>query len=444
MAKILGNKEWTWDDVNCEHLDKDHNCIVASRMARKSVKTNPYSCSVCLERPDQKTEMCPAIQNLVVLQKRKEQENKIVTIEDRLGGGVGTELHKVIPSFLDRSGCSCKSYAKKMNIWGPALCERNREAIIHHLLTESAKQPIFGWIPSSTTKIVANKLLTTAINRAREKEEPLHVNNKWFCAVATAPRKIPTVQTCLESMRVAGFDPFVFAEPGSAVLPPEFKETTITHQKKLGVWHNWLFSLRYALENSDANIIMTVQDDSLFHPDSKQFTESFLWPHDKVGFVSLYTPKHYNKKPNQKTALRSCGINRVITKSLWGACALVWPRKVVEEMLEQGLTKTWLGAPTKTPNSTVMQKRKADSSLVQNSDTAIGKLMNRMGRTMWFMDPSPVNHFATTSAANHGGNLGRRNCGRCAKWSESLSDQIPLLTNGKELPPRVDYDNILM
>ena len=444
MNKIIGNKDWTFDDVTCEHLDENKHCRVASKMARSPVRTTPYSCSVCLSRADAKTELCPAIQKLAIVEKRRQREKGIVTIEDKLGTGVGTELHKIIPTFLERKNCSCNSFAKKMNVWGPDMCEKNREHIIQHLVNESKKRSLFSWVPETATKLVAEKLLNTAITKAKFKAKKTQDSDeKWFCAVTTAPREIPTIKTCLESLQIAGFEPFVFAEPGSPDLPLEFKETTIRNKKKKGVWHNWLDSIRYALNNSDANIIMTVQDDSLFHPDSKSFTESILWPHKKVGFVSLYTPKHYNIKPHKKTALRDCGINRVITKSLWGACALVWPRKVLEELLEQDLTKNWEGAPTKTKNSTVMQKRREDPSLVQNSDTAIGKLMNRMGRTMWFMDPSPVNHFATTSAASHGGNKGRRNCGRCAEWSKSLEDQIPLLTNGQELPEKVSYKNII-
>lgn len=442
--ETLGNKDWTWKDVNCEHLTDNKACKIATLMRGRDVITDPYTCSMCMERDDAKTEKCPAIQRLAVLDAKKAQKEIMLNPEKKLGKGVGTELYKMIPKLLDKSSCACKSYAKKMNVWGPAMCEKNREVIVGHLTAQAKERPIFSWVPASATTTVANKLLSTAIKRAIAKETPEDVDLKWFCAVTTAPRKTSTLQTCLESMEVAGFQPFVFAEPGNYNLPPEFSHSLVMHKKRLGVWHNWLFSLRYALENSDANIIMTVQDDSLFHPDSRQFTESILWPHDRVGFVSLYTPAHYNKKPNFKTVKRPCGINRIYTRSMWGACALVWPRKVVEEMLEQPLIKTWIGAPTKTRNSKVMQRRAANPHLVQNSDTAIGKLMNRMDRSMWFMDPSPVNHFATTSTAQHGGNGGNRNCGRCAKWSESLFDQIPLLTNGKELPTKVSYKEITM
>ena len=52
--------------------------------------------------------------------------------------------------------------------------------------------------------------------------------------------------------------------------------------------------------------------------------------------------------------------------------------------------------------------------------------MNRMKRSMWFVDPSPVEHVAQHSVVGHGGNGGRRNCSRCASWDTSLEDQVPI------------------
>jgi hypothetical protein len=56
-------------------------------------------------------------------------------------------------------------------------------------------------------------------------------------------------------------------------------------------------------------------------------------------------------------------------------------------------------------------------------------MVNSLKREMWFVDPSPVSHVARHSAIGHGGNLGRRNCYRCADHAIPLADQVPL-------PPR--------
>ena len=58
------------------------------------------------------------------------------------------------------------------------------------------------------------------------------------------------------------------------------------------------------------------------------------------------------------------------------------------------------------------------------------------------MDPSPVRHIAEHSAMGHGGNKGRRNCGRCAKYSVSLDDQIPFCINGIKPENIVEYKNL--
>ena len=91
-----------------------------------------------------------------------------LTVEERLGQGVGTELHKIIPDFLESKGCNCTNLAKKMNIWGPENCEKKRQQIINHLVMASNKKTILNLIPESATRIVANKLLTEAIKRAKQ------------------------------------------------------------------------------------------------------------------------------------------------------------------------------------------------------------------------------------------------------------------------------------
>lgn len=346
-----------------------------------------------------------------------------VTKRESLGAGPGTELSLLLPKQLERKGCSCKDYAKKMNRWGVEGCRQRFDSIAQHLTTKAEASPLLGWVPSGATRVVAKKLLTIAIERADKKTPVNNSNFEWFTAVTTAPRKDCTLQQCIDSLIVAGFDPTIFAEPDSTKVE---SCRTIENSAKMGVWYNWIKSCEYALSNTSANVIMTVQDDSLFHPDCKTFSEKILWPSKSCGFVSLYTPKHYSIVPHFKTKERDFGVNRVYTRSLWGACALIWPREVLEAVMEHEITKTWLGAPTKSRSQSVMDKRRADRTLVQNSDTAIGKIMNRMNRSMYFVDPSPVEHIAQHSVVGHGGNEGRRNCKRCAKWVEPLEDQVPI------------------
>lgn len=257
---------------------------------------------------------------------------------------------------------------------------------------------------------------------------------KWAVAVTTAPRRDCTLTQCLESLSVAGWKPTVFAEPGSTLTNyPTYWNT----ERKLGVWNNWVNSVRVSMMNPDWDVLMTVQDDSYFHPDSKDFVERCFWPREDCGFISLYTPKHYTIRRDGE--YRPVGINRIHTKSLWGACALVWPRPILELVMQHPLIEKWKGAgpwrKNKGETKEQLQKRKQsfyekrtnDPSLIANSDTAIGKLMNRLGRSMWFVDPSPVEHIAVFSTLKkHGSNNGKRNCWRKADHSLPLDFQVPI------------------
>jgi len=267
------------------------------------------------------------------------------------------------------------------------------------------------------------------------------VDARWAVAVTTAPRTGNTLPQCVSSLRTAGWEPIIFAEPGSQTIEDA---ETVTNKTKLGIWHNWLQSARWCVHNTNAAFILTVQDDVTFHPDSKTFTESILWPSSKCGFVSLYTPKHYQIKDGDPDAWQP-GIRRVRTGSLWGACALVWPRSVLQEVVDHPIASSWLGVrpksvgpvPTGRTNDRTnpaggtgptswREQRKADPSLINNSDTAIGRILKALQREFWYVDPSPAQHVARFSTVNHGDNTGRRNCYRCADCTVPLADQVPV------------------
>ena len=255
------------------------------------------------------------------------------------------------------------------------------------------------------------------------------VHDNWFVAVTSAPRRRPTLRLCLESLWKCGWSPVVFAEP-KTVVPDGFH--AIRNETRKGVWNNWVDSVRYAIEQTDAEYILTVQDDSLFHPESKQLLDATKWPR-AAGFISLYTPTHYamNREP---------GIQPVRTGSMWGACALAWKREMLEQVLSHRLISTWVGAGPRRKKkdskqdivdrrASLRRKHTANPHLIANSDTAIGKICNALGKTMYWVNPSPVRHIATTSTIpKHGGNSGRRNCNPCADHQQPLLEQVYPMT----------------
>lgn len=240
-------------------------------------------------------------------------------------------------------------------------------------------------------------------------------NPTWAVGITTAPRQRATLLDCLDSLRVCGWNEevHVFAEPGNEILAgDDWKFTVHRNEVKLGCYHNWLSSARWLVENTQADVIMTVQDDAFFHPDSRRFAEANLWPSERTGFLSLYTPKHYAKE----------GVHRVLTSSLWGTVAVIWPREVLRQAVNHTIAKTWMGIHHK--SRSVMERRRNNPSLVNNADYVIGKIINALQLEMWFVTPSPVSHIAKVSTINHGGNAGRRNCLPCADHNVPLAIQV--------------------
>jgi hypothetical protein len=238
---------------------------------------------------------------------------------------------------------------------------------------------------------------------------------RWAVAVTTAPRRDCTLRRCIASIQGCGWEPTIFAEPGATKVKGV---PLVENKKRLGVWHNWLQAARWSIDQ-DAEYVITIQDDSLFHPDSRLLIESIQWPAD-AAFVSLYTPRHYTVANGGK--LRPVGVNKIRTSSLWGACALVWRPKVLAKVVDHPIAKTWLGVRGSTP--AVIEKRKSDPALIANSDTAVGRICNAMGLGMYFVDPSPAAHIARHSTIGHGGNGGKRNAYRIADHSQPLVQQV--------------------
>lgn len=432
--------------MDCPNFS-ENKCAIASQLAGLPVVFDVRACDVCARQLEPRAKNKVTV-DIAVHAMRQAGESKAAAklYEDyhkraiRLPEneeGAGTELKLLIAWFWSpKKKCGkCADRVSKMNKWGPAKCRKRRPLIIQWLKQSARK----NGLPFS--EFVAGEIIDLAIANAERKvrrqslAKPIKPDPKWAVAVTTAPRKDCTLEQCIESMRVCGWDPIVFAEPGST----EIDARTIWNSEKLGVWHNWIKSAKWCIENTAAEYILTVQDDSLFHQDSKAFVEQVLWPREDAAFVSLYTPKHYTIIKNT-AKLREPGVNRIYTRSLWGACALVWPRDVLKLVVNHKIAKAWAGAAPKrtviesgkkrrrrkSEIDSIYQKRSENPSTIANSDTAIGKIVNSLDRSMWFIDPSPVQHIARFSTIGHGGNDGRRNAWRIADHGKSLADQVPI------------------
>ncbi len=220
----------------------------------------------------------------------------------------------------------------------------------------------------------------------------------WSVVVTTAPRRKPKLKTTVQSLRIAGWEPVVFAEPDS----PTCDAVTYTSDTKLGVFHNWMKSARHALE-SGADVIMTVQDDVWFHPASKRFAEKALWPQN-CGFLSLYTPLHYSIVQGK---MKPWGIYPIYTKSLWGAMAMIWHPSVLRQVLEGDHANNWVGRRS-TMTTEEIEHKTANPETICNVDTMIGYSVKDMGREQYYVNPSFAQHISEYSSIGGRGASGKR------------------------------------
>lgn len=241
----------------------------------------------------------------------------------------------------------------------------------------------------------------------------------WSVAITTAPRKEPTLQRCVDSVRAAGWEPIVFAEPGSEEVDCQ----TIHNKHKFGVYRNWLQAADWTLKQA-ADAILLLQDDVEIHPESKEWVENLLWP-SNCGYISLYTPKHYQEtyggdpKPN--------GFYEVETAAMWGACALVFPPEILGRLIDHPRTVNWAGAPTKFDWFKIRNWRLSNPSEIKNNDILIGSVLRKFFRKrLMYFNPSLANHISTYSSCGHGTNTNKRNAKVVADFNRPLADQIPL------------------
>lgn len=252
--------------------------------------------------------------------------------------------------------------------------------------------------------------------------------------ITVAPRPgEPTLPRCVWSLREAGVTRIiVFAEPGSDLRGlPEGVHIRM-NEKRLGAWHNWLSMSRFLVDYVDNQLIMTVQDDTVF---SKQ-SMTLEWPEGPIGFISPYAPSHYQEcwkligphgfitsYPDSKSAekalpyYRKCwiehyvypqGTNRVVTKSMWGACSLIFERESLKSIINHRTARTWLGVIDHDDSNLVLD-RKEHPEKIANVDTAIGVVCNELGLSMYFVNPSTAQHIGEhTTIPGHGGLGGRR------------------------------------
>ena len=220
-------------------------------------------------------------------------------------------------------------------------------------------------------------------------------SDKWAVGITTAPRTECPITTCLQSIRVNGWEPIIFAEPGCELIPGT---NCVLNQRKRGAWHNWVFAANTLLATG-AERILIVQDDTVLIPGVRNYLDRVKWPSD-AGFVSLYRSRR--QTPDEPPGIRA------VTQSFaegqwrragfyWGACAWAFERETLAAILREPLVVHWRGLgieddPDRQPHE------------VKHIDNVIARAAKRAGFRWYAVTPSAAQHVAEYSTIMHGAN----------------------------------------
>ena len=211
----------------------------------------------------------------------------------------------------------------------------------------------------------------------------------WAVGITTAPRRQPTLEPCLQSLRSAGWDSLFLFVDGPVAAPRDLRGvTTIVRETSVGAWANyWLSLAELLLRQPHADAYLLVQDDAVFDARSglRHYLEQVLWPGSGPCLVSLYGSSTY-------TAGRSAGWSILPEKWVWGALAFVFPRELAKrfvtdpQVFEHRWSQTSGSTGSFTPGSPA------------GIDVVIGYWADIHGVPIWFPTPSLVQHIGHASS----------------------------------------------
>lgn len=263
----------------------------------------------------------------------------------------------------------CRDRERWHDLWQRA------EANLPVVLPEEDDLPVVQVIEPSQRLPVARIL--DVLPLPAEKAERV---TRWAVGVTTAPRRSPTLTTCLRSLAGAGWNqPHLFID-GEVEIPAEFGALSRTvHSSARGARQSYFLALQQLLElNPDAEALMLVQDDALWpaHLPVREYLEAALWPGPQRGLVSCWCC-------TDDTA-STAGWHTIGRPWKFGAVAFIFPRECAERFVQdpeiQHLCRCEDGAPT------------AGLSML------IGDWAWKHGIPISFSTPSLVQHIGEVSA----------------------------------------------
>jgi len=237
---------------------------------------------------------------------------------------------------------------------------------------------------------------------------------KFRTGIIMAPRPVPTVLRCMNSLELSGFQPQIFAEPETTKLFAINRPDAIapigggirpSDSGVFGNFQNWIQTARDLLVNADpSDAILIAEDDAVFAPDLIPMLERDLWPVPSCGCISLYCPN----MSNYRQIIPGLNLTQIETPdrlssrgNLVGALGMLFPASVLKDLVYHPSVASWNGSHRQSENPhTKPWERKA-------VDTWIGRTLAQMGHSIWHYSPSLVMHYEpvgvkSNSSIGHG------------------------------------------
>jgi hypothetical protein len=115
---------------------------------------------------------------------------------------------------------------------------------------------------------------------------------RWAVGVTTAPRRRPTLETCLDGIVRAGWNEIRLFLDGAVRVPARYNHLSLTWREQrigpLPAWYLALSELVHQEPQADAYLIL--QDDVVLYDREslRAYLEGVLWPGDRPGLLSLF------------------------------------------------------------------------------------------------------------------------------------------------------------
>lgn len=242
-------------------------------------------------------------------------------------------------------------------------------------------------------------------------------------AVTTAPRGTVYLGTTLRSLAAAGAkNAYVFAEPDTDLaclnsVPSSCAVSLTKRVDRRGNFRNWMEAAKTMLATKHEYILMA-EDDVLFGKTSLGDALEVFPRLENAGFLSLYTPTHYQMEwqltaasgellgryETEDVAVRRAiklpgshvriyeypeGIMSPKIDSLFGALALLFHRDILAKVVEHDIAKEWKD-----------RYRQLSSKNLACVDSCIGEIMNVLHLKMWYFNPGRAQHIGEVSCVN--------------------------------------------